>query len=448
MHSLKFYIGLLLCLVMGLGGNAEGVIIKSGNGSGNDSAPEDDPGFANAGLVGVGTGIYLGNRWVLTANHVGARSITFGGEAFEPVPGEATRIGNPLGRGLSPETDMLLFRISEEPDLPALRIGCRAPTIGDQLVLIGHGRDRAAELSAWDVQTRLGFNNDVWTPTTNVASADEVGFRTQSNRTLRWGVAPVTRVNAAVKTARNGQVISTETTFDEFNDTAVFPGLSNIDDLSRAVTGDSGGPVFRKNGDFWELVGMIHGVTPPKENQPGGTATVLFGTATFIADLLAYEDQLREIADFGPDPGDFNGDGVVDATDIDRIFATVENRDHNCNYDLSGNGIVTRSDIGLLLEEAGTIPGDANVDGEVGFPDFLLLARSFGEENTGWGRGDFDGDGSTNFGDFTALSSAFGDSFGDSELTETASVPEPDGLRLGLLAAFFVLAIRVTKFES
>lgn len=427
---------LILLLAATLPGTVQAVVIKSGNGSGNVTAPEDDPGFANIGRIKSGTGIYLGNRWVMTANHIGVGSVTFGDETFEPVPGEAARVTNPLGRSLSPTTDMVLFRIAEEPELPELRLGCHDLTLGDQIVLIGHGRDREAELSAWEVQTRLGLENDVWTATTNIAAADEVGFQTNSNRSLRWGVSPVTSSSITVNTQANGQVISIETTFDEYDDVS-FAGFSDIEHLGRAVRGDSGGAAFHKNGDFWELVGMIHGVTDPKENQPGGANTVLFGTVTYSANLLAYEEQIRAIAEFGPDPGDFDGNGQIDATDIDRIFAAVNDRNHNCNYDLTGNGIVTRADIDLVLDEAGTLPGDANIDGVIGFPDFLLLARSYGDEGAGWGGGDFDGDGSTNFGDFIQLSSSFGNSFDSvASVTNVAAVPEPAGIWLMGLAVF------------
>ena len=436
MRFANFCIWLLL-IALAVPNTVSAVVLKAGDGTGNESAPVDDPGFANAGRVGAGTGIYLGNRWVLTANHVGARSITFGGETFEPIPGESIQIGNPQDRGLSANTDMLLFRIAEEPELPELRIGCRQPRSGEQLVLMGHGRDRDTEISAWDVQVGPGPQDDVWTPTASTAVASEVGFRTQSTRTLRWGLAPVRQSNRPIITG-NGDVISIETTF---------PRFGTSPNLSRAATGDSGGPVFHKNGDFWELIGMIHGVTPTKENQPGGSATVLLGTSTFSANLLTYEDELRAVADFGPAPSDFNADGNIDATDIDRIFAAFSEGDHNCNYDLSGNGIVTRADIDLVLNEAGTLPGDANVDGMVSFPDFLILARSFGDEDTGWGGGDFDGDGSTNFGDFISLSSAFGDSFSQVVPAPTtpaniAAVPEPSTAWLMAVGVGLCLANR------
>jgi len=435
---------ILLLIAFGAGSTASAVVLKAGDGSGNESAPDDDPGFANAGRVGVGSGIYLGNRWVLTANHVGARSITFGSQTFEPVPGESTRIRNPAGSGLSPSTDMILFRLTEEPELPDLRIGCRTPRSGEQLVLVGHGRNRDEAISAWDVQVGPGPRDDVWTPTANTAVADQVGFRTESARILRWGLAPLRNATKAVNTQRNGQVISIETTF---------PRLGSRPHLSRAVTGDSGGPVFHKNGDFWELVGMIHGVTPNKENQPGGSATVLLGTSTFSANLLSYEDELRAVAAFGPARSDFNADGDIDATDIDRIFAAVNDRDHNCNYDLSGNGIVTRVDIDLVLNDAGTLPGDANLDGKISFPDFLILARSFGDEDTGWGGADFDGDGSTNFGDFISLSNAFGDTFSDVVPSPTtpadiASVPEPNGAWLTIVGVCLASVWRRNAFAG
>ena len=51
------------------------MIIASGDGTGNTTAPADDPGFAHVGNRGGLTGVYLGRRWVLTANHVGEGDI-------------------------------------------------------------------------------------------------------------------------------------------------------------------------------------------------------------------------------------------------------------------------------------------------------------------------------------------------------------------------------------
>ena len=217
------------------------------------------------------------------------------------------------------------------------------------------------------------------------------------------------------------------------------------------MLGDSGGATFHKNGEFWELVGVIYGVTPAQENQPGGDLTVLFGTSTFSANLLEYEELIRAIAEFGPEPGDFNNDGVVDGRDIDRLYQAVNQRNHNCNYDFTGNGLVTRQDVTAMLQEAGTLLGDANVDGVIGFPDFLSLARSFGESNQGWAGGDFDGNGITDFIDFTVLSVSFGDSFSDASnpAARISSVPEPESLRTAMLLLIFaVMKLRKRSASS
>ena len=64
------------------------VVISTGDGSGNTTAPADDPGFANVGVSNNNlSGVYLGNGWVLTAAHVGnATGFTFGGVFYDAVP--------------------------------------------------------------------------------------------------------------------------------------------------------------------------------------------------------------------------------------------------------------------------------------------------------------------------------------------------------------------------
>ena len=75
-------------------GSAGAVVIDRVNaGSGNMSAPSDDPGWNNVGAIGVGGGVYIGYGWVLTANHVGSGDgITLGGVKYPMLPG--TGFGN------------------------------------------------------------------------------------------------------------------------------------------------------------------------------------------------------------------------------------------------------------------------------------------------------------------------------------------------------------------
>ena len=118
-------------------------------------------------------------------------------------------------------------------------------------------------------------------------------------------------------------------------------------------------------------------------------------------------------------PGDFNGDGIVGAADVDALSLNAKNTEGNLDFDLNSDGQVDQEDRRVWVEElAGTFFGDANLDKRVQFSDFLQLSEHFGESG-GWSEGDFDGNGVIEFGDFLDLSS----NFGRSRLA--ASVPEP-----------------------
>ena len=408
------------------------VVLNTEDGAGNTEAPENDPGFQNVGILNAGSGVYLGNGWVLTAAHVGAGSITLNGQEFDNIVDQTVQLTNSEGSGLTPSTDLLLMRLRDEPDLPALRLGCRSVSINTDVTLIGGGRDRAEDLTRWNRESIRGENNDVWTLVSEDDDFNESGYFTEDTRTVRWGVSRVTGTNFTADSGR-GDVSSFQTDF--------FAPGSVVETSAQAVTGDSGGGVFQENGGVWELVGLIHAIGL-KENQPQRAASAIFGGVTFLAELQDYADQIRSIADFEPEPGDFNGDGEVTADELDDLLFAINDGDQfdSCHYDLTGNGSVTHSDFDLLLEEAETLVGDANLDGTVGFEDFLLLARSFEEENVGWANGDFDGDNSVNFGDFLLLSRNFGDSFQPSVggSVSAFAVPEPSSRCLASLV--FVLA--------
>ena len=58
----------------------------------------------------------------------------------------------------------------------------------------------------------------------------------------------------------------------------------------------------------------------------------------------------------------------------------------------------------------GTLPGDANGDGTVGFIDFLFMANNFGATDATFADGDFNCDGTVGFKDFLVLANNFGES--------------------------------------
>ncbi len=422
---------LLLCGVLLHGQTVNAVVLNSDNGSENTEAPQDDPGFANVGILNAGSAIYLGNRWVLTATHVGVGAVTFDGVEYPNIVDQTIRLDNDHDSDLTPSTDLTLLRLEDDPGLPSLRLGCRSVSVNTDVMLVGGGRDRAVDLSHWFREVVAGENNDVWTLVASESDGNESGYFTQDTRTVRWGTSRVTANNFEADSGK-GDVSSFQTDF-------LSPGPI-VASSAQAVRGDSGGAVFQKNGGVWELVGMIHAVGL-KEKQPLRTDTAVLGGSSFHAELFDYADQLRSLADFEPEPGDFNGDGEITSEELDELLEAINDSQFNsCHYDLTGNGSVTHSDFDQLLNEAGTLVGDANLDGQVGFEDFLVLARSYGEGDVGWARGDFDGDNDVTFGDFLLLSRNFGESFTPVEVS-VAAVPEPDGFTASQLCLLLTLAL-------
>lgn len=107
--------------------------------------------------------------------------------------------------------------------------------------------------------------------------------------------------------------------------------------------------------------------------------------------------------------GDFSGDAVVDATDVDLLAAAIAESSTDEQFDLDRDGFVGPLDTDQWIQEiAQTRRGDANLDGTVNFQDFLIVSSQFGQDEKGWADGDFTGDGTVGFEDFLFLSQNFG----------------------------------------
>jgi hypothetical protein len=98
---------------------------------------------------------------------------------------------------------------------------------------------------------------------------------------------------------------------------------------------------------------------------------------------------------------DFDGSGIVDATDIDWLTAAVANDSSVSWFDLSADGVVDSSDVDDLVRVwIGTEFGDANLDGSVDASDFNTWnANRFTGCGT-WATGEFNGDRSVDGSDF------------------------------------------------
>jgi hypothetical protein len=297
--SWSLRLALVAALVANSAHRAAALVVAPASTNNNTSAPIDDPGWLNVGNRGV----YIGNRWVLTAFHVNAGTTTFNGVGtFAAVPGSAIRLNNPTGLGLTAQTDLVMYRLTTDPGLPALSIAPTTAPIGGNVVLIGSGASVTPSTGETHWNVTGSSPNYTWTETPTGTSAH--GYKSNQTGVKLWGANIVenddaffaeTDVDAPNHTVEAnsgfGDVISLVTEFDK---TGLTGGLTNNSE-AQALSGDSGSGVFYKDGANWTLAGITHAIAG-FEDQPSLGTTAVFGNLTFFADLSRYRDQILAIA--------------------------------------------------------------------------------------------------------------------------------------------------------
>src|SRR5688572_9522920 len=320
---------------------AHGAIVGVSTGTQNITAPADTPGFNNVARYQVGSAVYLGNRWLLTAEHVhggvDTQPITFSdapGSASYSQEGAGIQLTYP-GAGGGP-TDLALIRISQDPGLPQLQFGA-PPTAGTPIVMAGFGRNRESTLTRWNSNTK---------PWTEASNGNQVGYKYAPGTTKRWATNVISPLND------EGAITI------EYDTESTYLGKASLigADFTRSggtpsegivANGDSGGALFANN----RLIGipLYLGLF---EDQPDETA--VFGNFAYFANLARYVDQIATITGLHPGTGgDANLDGIVSNLDFNIL------RDH-------------------FGQSAGWSGGDFNLDGRVTFADFQILERNFG----------------------------------------------------------------------
>jgi len=107
--------------------------------------------------------------------------------------------------------------------------------------------------------------------------------------------------------------------------------------------------------------------------------------------------------------GDLNGDGLVDAADIDTLRASYADPAADPLFDLDGDGDADIDDTDVLVHDIlGTEYGDTNLDRIVDIVDLALMRAYFGRPDLGWAGADINGDGVTDLADLTILRGTFG----------------------------------------
>lgn len=291
--NLRFIFALVLCLTT----SAAVAVVNSHDPTGNTSAPTGangqptDPGWANVGAVanaasGGGSGVYLGNGWVLTAKHVGAGTFTTsGGSSYSYDGTNSISIAG---------ADLMLFKLNTiPPDLAALTLCPTTPGNGSEVVMIGNGVSATSSSpTKYYVDTTLvnddGDRDWAWS-TSPFAGANATinGYTTSGTRTIRWGTNTIAGnsfldgVGHVYYTAFN---LTGGTTYE-----------------AQAVMRDSGGAVFYHDGTSWYLSGIMARVGT-HSNQPGGANSAFDGNLTYIVDLSQYADQINPII---PEPATY-----------------------------------------------------------------------------------------------------------------------------------------------
>ena len=270
------------------------VSISSVNGN-NSPDTTFAPDFNHLGTFAGGSGVYLGNNWVLSAWHLcdGCTSGTFtlpNTGVHNLISSSITRLANPTGLGLTSDTDLVMFRIDGTPELSALNITTSTAAIGTDVTLIGRGFQRDTATTEWNTAssswTELPPDPD-GNPANNVT-----GYKVGGTKPMLWGTNKIENDEPHFSEGDTGHDVIVNSEFgDVLSLIADFDIVSGgLTHESQAVPGDSGGGVFDITAN--ELVGIMHVQTELPNQVPHAAVN---GNLTALANLFHYENQITTL---------------------------------------------------------------------------------------------------------------------------------------------------------
>ncbi len=170
-------LGVIACLA----GRAHGAFLAGGNGTQNTTqAGSGLSRWDNVFQLGIGTAVYLGDGWVLTAQHVqggvGPTTFTIAGQTYAQ-DGDFHQLHNSNGT----HADLAIMHLTGDPGLQSVQIG-QSPTVGTDIKIVGAGANRAISKTYWNVS---GPPNYVWTVSASPTMVS--GYLYGSGKSKRWG---------------------------------------------------------------------------------------------------------------------------------------------------------------------------------------------------------------------------------------------------------------------
>ncbi len=193
-------------------------------------------GNSDSSVIG-GTGVHLGNGFILTANHVGPfASVTFDGSTFFTHDGAA-----PVQ--VASGVDLKIFRLSAVPPVSSALIYTGTDELLRPATIVGWGRGR----------------DDTSPPSTSVN-----GWGNTGTIAKRWGT-------------NTPQAAIDDFSYSSYTLDALETVLGNTAGASEAAVtlNDSGSGLFQEIDDIWYLTGITTVVT-----NKSGAGTSTFGTDT------------------------------------------------------------------------------------------------------------------------------------------------------------------------
>ncbi len=281
-----------------------------------------------------GTGVYLGDSWVITADHVGDGTITLMGQDYTAIPGTEDRIGS---------ADLMVFRIENPPSLPSIPIRSDALSNGLDVRMIGTGLGQQPA-TLWNVNRSQ--NPWAWSETTSPGQAEARGYHWSSTRTKRWGTNEIYDFDG-------NSLVTTKNFLTKF-DAGDTPYECSPADK------DSGSGVFIQNGGQWELAGLVISLFG-YSGQPANTSiesldmgpTDYGGSEAIIVDLTYYRNSVIAATPTPNDiSGDLNYDGFVDIVDLNIVLINWGQSVTTGSWlegDPSGDGVVAIEDLNTVL---------------------------------------------------------------------------------------------------